>query len=148
MVKDKRYVEEKMKERVRNAGTWLQKGMEAAEDPLDILLKDPEAFAKRMIDGLMDAIRRGNYALGLEKAKKRNKWKNKIPHAARHYEDMADLMVQYALEDYEDRKKCIEEAKAAIANMPKATRADRIKRSAAYQEKVAECFDRLYGRKG
>jgi len=147
VVKDRAYVEEKMKERVRTAGTWLQRGMEQAEDPVEVLLKDPEGFAKKLVDGLMDAIRRGNYKIGLEKASKRGKWRSKIPLAARHFEEVADLMVEYALEDYEARAKCIEEARKAIAGMPKATRADRIKRSAAYQEKVAECFDRLYGRK-
>jgi len=147
MVKDRKVVEEKMRERVATAGKYLKEGMEAAPDPLDILLKDPDGYAKKLLDALNEAIRKGEFKIGLEKAKKRNKWKEAIDIAARRFEEVADKMVARALEDYEARKKCIEEAKAKIANMPATTRDQRIARSAAYQKAVAECFDRLYGRK-
>jgi len=136
-----------MKERVRTAGAWLVKGMEQAEDPIEILLRDPEGFAKKLVDGLLEAIRKGNFEVGLKKAKKRDAWRKKIPLAGRHYEDVVDIMVEHALDDYDARKKCIEEAKKAIEKMPKATRKDRIARSTKYQELVGECFDKLYGRK-
>lgn len=147
MVKSKELVEEKMRERVRTAGKYLKAGMAEAEDPVEKLLKDPDGYAKKLVDGLLEAIKRGEFAIGLQKAKKRDKWKNAQDIASRRYEESADLMVQYALEDYEARKKCIEEAKKAIENMPATTREQRIARSAEYQRRVAECFDKLYGRK-
>jgi hypothetical protein len=147
MAKSKSYVEEKMKERVRTAGTWLQRGMEEAPDPIEVLLKDPDAYMKALIEGLQDALKRGSWKIGLEKAKRRNKWKGAIPRAGAHYEEVADDMTKNALEDYDARMDCVEKAKKAIEALPKATRAQRIARSQKYLDEVGKCFDALYGRK-
>ena len=147
MAKPKELVEEKMKERVQTAGKYLKAGMESAPDPIDIILSDPEKYLKRLIDGLVEAIRTGKMEASLKRAKDRNAWKKSIPRAAAHFEERADEMVQNAMESYDSRMQCIEQAKKAIADMPKATRAQRIARSKAYLEKVAECFDKVFGRK-
>ncbi|GAH97090.1 unnamed protein product, partial [marine sediment metagenome] len=49
---------------------------------------------------------------------------------------------------YDVRKGCIEKAKAAIKDMVKTTRANRIARSAKYQEEMGKCMDAAKGRKG
>jgi hypothetical protein len=147
MVKSPERVRAKMLDRVRTAGAELKAGMEAAPDPIDIALKDPEAHAKKMVDGLAEAQRRGAIRAGLEKAKKRNAWANAIDKAARHYEDAADDMVDRSMEDYPQRAQAIERAKAAVANMPTVTRDQRIAKGMAYQKAVAQEFDKLYGRK-
>ena len=41
---------------------------------------------------------------------------------------------------------CVDWAKAQIAKMPEATRAQRIAKSAAYQTKMGECMDKARGR--
>lgn len=147
MVKSKAAAERKMKDRVSTAGPYLKEGMEEAEDPIDVLLKDPEKYAKALIAGLTEAIRRGDYKLGLETAKGRDAWKKAIPRAGTHYEERADDMTAHAMEDYDQRASCIEEAKKGIDAMPKATRAQRIARSAKYQELMGVCMDRVKGRK-
>lgn len=147
MVKSKAAAEAKMRENVRVAGRWLADAMEEADDPIDVILKDPDAYAKKLADGVVEAIRRGDYKVGLETAKKRNAWRASKDRASTHYEERADDMVKHAMEDYDERKKCIEAAKAAIAGMPKATRAQRIARSAKYQEEMGSCMDKVKGRK-
>ncbi|MHC1567521.1 MAG: hypothetical protein ACXQTD_07415 [Candidatus Syntropharchaeia archaeon] len=146
-VKTREEVEAKMRERIGTAGKYLQEALEKAEDPLDVLLKDPDAFAKKLAENLAEAIRTGKFASGLKKAKERNAWKNATERAGRHYEERTDDIVEHALSNYDERRKCIEEARKAIENMPTRTREDRIKRSAEYQRRVAECFDRVFGRK-
>ena len=42
--------------------------------------------------------------------------------------------------------KCVDWAKAQVAKMPEATRAQRIAKSAAYQTKMGECMDKARGR--
>jgi hypothetical protein len=147
MVKSKARVEAKMKERVRTAGSELKAGMLEGPDPIDIALKDPAAHAKKMQDGLNEAIRRGKVEGGLKKAKERNSWKNSIDRAASNYEGAADRMVAHAMEDYDARAAAIERAKAKVAGMPRTTRAQRIAYGAAYAQAVGEEMDRLYGRK-
>jgi len=147
MAKPKELVEEKMKERVQTAGKYLKAGMENAPDPIDVILSDPEKYLKRLIDGLVESIRTGKMQSALKRAKDRNAWKKSIDRASAHYEERAEDMVANAMESYESRMKCIEEAKKAIADMPKATRAQRIARSQKYLQAVAECFDRVFGRK-
>jgi len=147
MVKSKDLVEEKMKERVQTAGKYLKAGMEEAEDPIDVLLSNPDLYLKRMIDGLMEALRTGKILAGLKRAKERDAWKNSIDRAASHYEERAEDMVKNAMESYEKRMECIEKARKAIADMPKATRKQKIARSQKYLEVVGECFDKVFGRK-
>lgn len=147
MVKSKAAAEKKMKDRVSTAGPYLKEGMDEAEDPIDVLLKNPDKYAKALIAGLTEAIRRGDFKLGLETAKARNAWRNAIPRAGAHYEERAEDMTAHAMEDYDERAKCIDEAKKAIDSLPKATRTQRIARSAKYQELMGECMDRVKGRK-
>lgn len=147
MVKSKAVAERRMKDRVATAAPYLKEGFEEAEDPIDVLLKNPEEYAKKLLAGVTEAIRRGEYKIGLETAKKRNSWKESTERAGRHYEERADDMVKHAMEDYDDRAKCLEEAKKAISDMPKATRAQRIARSAKHQEVVGACMDKVKGRK-
>jgi len=147
MVKSVEQVREKMKDRIATAGKYLRSGMTGAEDPIDVLLRDPDAFAKKLMDGVAEAVRRGSYGVGLKTAKERNAWRTAIDRAGTHFEERADDMVNHALEGYEERVKCIEEAKKAIAGMPSATRAQRIARSAKYQETMGACMDRVKGRK-
>lgn len=147
MVKSKAAAEKKMRDRVSTAGPYLQEGMTEAEDPIDVLLKDPEGNAAKLIAGLQDAIKRGQYKIGLLTAKNRDAWKSAIPRAGAHFEERAVDMVNHAMEDYDVRAKCIEEAQKAIGTMSKATRAQRIARSAKYQELMGVCMDKAKGRK-
>ena len=148
MVKSKAYAEKKMKDRVSTAGPYLKEGMEEGEDPIDVLLKDPETFAKRLVENLTEAIRRGKYKGGLETAKARDAYTKAIPRAASHFEERAEDMVAHAMEDYDERAKCIEEAQKGIKAMPTKTRTNRIAKSAKYQELMGGCMDRVKGRKG
>lgn len=148
MVKSKAYAEKKMKDRVSTAGIYLREGMEEAEDPIDVLLKNPEGYAKRLIENLSEALRRGKFKGGLETAKARNAWKGAIDRAGAHFEERADDMVDHAMEDYDVRAKCIEEAQKGIFDMPTKTRANRIARSGKYQELMGACMDKAKGRKG
>lgn len=147
MVKSKADVEAKMKDRVSTAGAYLKKGMESAEDPIDILLKDPDGYAKALIAGLQDAIKRGSYKIGLERAKARNSWKGSKDRAGAHFEERAGDLVAHAMETYDSRATAVVAAQAKIKSMPSATRAQRIARSTAYQQFVGEEFDKVFGRK-
>lgn len=147
MVKSKTVAERRMTDRVRTAAPYLMEGFDEAEDPIDVLLKDPDEFAKRLIAGVTEAIRRGDYKIGLEKAKARNAWKGSKERAGSHYEERVEDMVKHAMEDYDERATCIESAKKGIAAMPKATRAQRIARSSKYQELMGVCMDKVKGRK-
>jgi hypothetical protein len=147
MVKSKSTVEEKMRDRIATAGKYLKLGMSEADDPLDVILKDPEAYAKKLADGIVEAIRRGSYQAGIKKAKERNAWETSHDRAAQHYEERTDDIVQRSMESYDKRADCIEKAKQAIANMPSTTRSQRIARSAKYQEIVGDCMDKAFGRR-
>lgn len=147
MVKSRAAVERKMKDRVTTAGTYLKEGMAEAEDPVDVLLKDIGENEKKLVDGVTESIRRGKYKAGLETAKSRDSWGKSHDRAAAHYEERADDMVSHAMEGYDERKGCIEAAKAVSDKMPKATRAQRIARSAKYQELMGACMDRVKGLK-
>lgn len=147
MVKSKAAVERKMRDRVATAGTYLKEGMADAEDPVDVLLKDITANEKKMVDGMTEAVRRGKFKAGLETAKTRGSWGKSHDRAAAHYEERADDMVAHSMEGYDERKNCIEAGQAAIAGMPKATRGQRIARSAKYQEVMGSCMDRVRGLK-
>jgi hypothetical protein len=146
-VKDRSEVETKMKDRVGTAGKYLKESLEKADDPLDVLLGNPDKYIDLMVKGIQEAQRTGKIQSGLKKAKDRDAWRKSIPRAGAHYEERTDDMVDHALDDYDERKKCIESALGAIGGMPSTTRTQRISRSAEYQKKVAECFDKLYGRK-
>jgi len=148
VVKSKADVEEKMKDRISTAGAYLKKGMEAAEDPIDVLLKDPDGYGKALLAGLQDAMKRGSYKIGLERAKGRNAWKGSMDRAGAHFEERSDDLVKHAMETYDARKGAIEAAKAKIKSMPSSTREQRIARSTAYQRFVGEEFDKVFGRKG
>lgn len=147
MVKSRADVEKKMRDRVGTAGQYLKDGMTAAVDPVDVLLKDPEAAAKRMTDGLADAVRRGSYRVGLERAKQRNSWKNSVGRAATHFEERKDDMVKNAMDSYDARAGAIAAAKARTDGMPVATRDQRIAKSMAYLKAVGEEMDKVFGRK-
>ena len=147
MVKSRAAVERKMRDRVATAGTYLKEGMGEAEDPVDVLLKDVAANEKKLIDGVTEAVRRGKFKAGLETAKARGSWGKSHDRAAAHYEERADDMVEHAMDGYDERKNCIEAAQKAIESMPKATRAQRIARSAKYQEAMGSCMDRVRGLK-
>lgn len=147
MVKSRAAVERKMRDRVATAGTYLKEGMAEADDPVDVLLKDVAANEKKLLDGVAEAIRRGKYKSGLEVAKARGSWGKSHDRAASHYEERADDMVDHAMEGYDERKNCIETAQKALEAMPKATRAQRIARSAKYQEVMGSCMDRVRGLK-
>jgi len=147
MVKSKAAVTRKMRDRVSGAGTYLKEGMEEAPDPVDTILSDIAGNEKKLQDGLNEAIRRGTYKAGLERAKARGSWKKSLDRAGAHYEERASDMVDHAMEGYDERASCIENAKSAIASMPKATRAQRIARSAKYQEVMGSCMDRVRGLK-
>ncbi|MDD3137101.1 MAG: hypothetical protein PHF64_11430 [Methanoregula sp.] len=147
MVKSQADVEAKMKDRVGTAGTYLKKGMAQADDPVDVLLKDPEGYGQKMKAGLDDAIKRGNYRVGLERAKARNAWKNSEDRAAAHFEERKDDMVKNAMDSYPKRAAAIEAAKQQVANMPTATRDQRIAKSQAYLKAVGQEMDKAFGRK-
>ena len=147
MVKSKADVEAKMKDRVSTAGQYLKKGMESAEDPIDVLLKNPEGYAKKLVDGLQDAIRRGNYKIGLERAKGRNAYKGSKDRAGAHFEERTGDMVKNAMDTYDSRAGAIKAAQDRVANMPTATREQRIAKSTAYQKAVGEEFDKVFGRR-
>ena len=147
MVKTRAEVEEKMRDRVGTAGKYLKQGMDGAEDPIDVLLKDPAAAQKKLLDGQAEAARRGSYEAGLRKAKERNAWQNSKDRAAAHYEERTDDMVSNAMSSYDARAGAIERAQAAVKDMPTTTRAQRIAKSAKYQETVGAEFDKVFGRK-
>ncbi len=147
MVKSKEVAERRMRERMRIASEALKEGMLEAEDPLEVLMKDPEGFAKKLSEGIAEAIRKGKWQHGVKVAKSRDSWKKSIDTAGAHYGDKVDVAVEHAMEDYDVRAKCIEEAKKAIEGMPSTTRAQRIARSAKYQEVMGECMDRAKGLK-
>jgi len=136
-----------MKDRVSTAGTYLKKGMASAEDPIDVLLKNPEAAAKKLQDGLADAIRRGNYKIGLERAKARNSYKGSMDRAGSHFEERTGDMVKNAMDTYDQRAAAIKAAQDRTAQMPTATREQRIAKSTAYQKAVGEEFDKVFGRR-
>ena len=146
MVKSKAYAEKKMKDRVSTAGPYLKEGMEEGEDPIEVLLKDVDMFAKRLVENLIESIRRGKYKGGLTTAKARDAWKKAIPRAAEHFQDRADDMVEHAMEDYDVRAGCIAEAQKGIKDMSTKTRANRIAKSARYQELMGACMDKVKGR--
>jgi len=147
MVKSKAKAEEKMRDRVSTAGKYLKEGLDEAPNPIDILLKDYDAKAKALLAGLAESIRTGKHKIGLEVAKKRGSWAASHDRAASHFEERTEDMVTHAMEDYDVRAGCIEKAKAAIAGMVKTTRANRIARSAKYQEEMGKCMDAAKGRK-
>lgn len=147
MVKTAQEVREKMQDRVSTAGKYLKQGMDGAEDPIDILLKDPAKYQKKLLDGQVEAAKRGAYEAGLRKAKERNAWSGSKERAAAHYEERTDDMVENAMSSYDARKGAIERAQAATADMPTTTRTQRIAKSAKYQEVVGTEFDKIFGRK-
>lgn len=148
MVKSKALAEKKMKDRVESAGKYLTEALGEAPDPLDVILEDPEGHMKKMEAGLKEANRTGKTIGGIKKAKERNSWATSHDRAGSHYEERAADMVNHAMEDYDVRAGCIETAKKVIKSMAKATRTDRIKRSARYQEEMGKCMDRAKGRTG
>ena len=147
MVKSAAEVEEKMRDRVSTAGKYLRSGMASAPDPIDVLLKDPSGYAKKLQDGLNEAIRRGSYEAGLKKAKARNSWRDSLERAGAHFEERTDDMVANAMSSYDARAAAIGRAQAIVETMPTTTRTQRIAKSAAYQKAVGEEFDKVFGRK-
>ncbi len=147
MVKSRAQVEAKMKDRVGTAGTYLKQGMQSAEDPTDVLLKDPEKYGQKMLAGLQDAVKRGNYRVGLERAKQRGSWKGSQDRAASHFEERKEDMVKNAMDSYDQRATAIEAAKKRVAEMSTATRDQRIAKAAAYAKAVGEEMDKVFGRR-
>ncbi len=147
MVKSKAAVERKMRDRASTAGTYLKEGLGEAEDPVDVLLRDISGNEKKLADGVAEAIRRGKYKAGLEKAKQRDSWGKSHDRAAAHYEEAAGRMVDHAMEGYDERAACIEKAKASIKSMPTTTRDQRIAKGAAYAKAMGSCMDSVRGLK-
>lgn len=147
MVKTAAEVAGKMKERVGTAGKYLREGMAGAEDPLDIISKDPSGYAKKLAAGVNESVRTGAYEAGIKKAKEANSWQNSQERAGRHFEERADDMVTNAMKDYEGRARAIEAAQKIVEKLPTTTREQRIAKSTAYQKAVGAEFDKLYGRK-
>lgn len=147
-IKTKAEVEEKMTDRVSTAGKFLKDAIDKAEDPIDVILSNPDKYIKKLVDGLIQAQKEGKILAGFKKAKKRDAWKNSKDRAGAHYEERTGDMVKNALEDYDARAKVIDEARKAVDDMPTTTRAQRIAKSAKYQDIVGKGFDSLYGRKG
>lgn len=148
MAKSAEQTREKMRDRVRGAGKYLEEGMKAGEDPVEKALKDIKKHEQKMIDGLQEAQRTGAIEEGLRKAQKRGSWEKAIPKAARHFEDSADQMVENAMEDYDERMAVVAKAKKLVEDMPTVTRSQRIAKSAKYQDEAGKLFDKLYNRKG
>lgn len=147
MVKSQADVEAKMRDRVSTAGTYLIKGMQSAEDPVDVLLKDPAGNAAKMVAGLQDAVKRGNYKIGLERAKARGSWKGSQTRAGSHFEERKEDMVKNAMDSYPARAAAIKAAQDFTAGMSTATRDQRIAKGSAYLKKVGEEMDKAFGRK-
>lgn len=147
MVKSAAEVREKMADRVGTAGKYLKQGMDAAEDPIEVLLKDPAASQKKLLDGQMEAAKRGSWEAGLRRAQGRNAWQNSKDRAAAHYEERTGDMVDNAMASYDARAAAIERAQNAVKDLPTTTRAQRIAKSAKYQTVVGEEFDKVFGRK-
>jgi len=147
MVKTSAEVAEKMKERVATGGKYLRQGMAAAEDPLDVISKDPTGYAKKLQAGVNEAVRTGSYEAGIKKAKAANSWKGSQDRAGAHFEERAGDMVTNAMRDYDQRAQAIAAAQRAVANLPTTTRDQRIAKSAAYQKAVGAEMDKIYGRK-
>lgn len=147
MVKSASEVREKMEERVATAGKYLKTGMQNADDPVKKILNNVDEYQSKLVAGVQEAAKRGNYKAGLQKAADRNAWSNSVDRAASHYEERASDMVDNALSDYDQRAAAIERAKKAVSSMPTTTREQRIAKSAAYQKAVGAEFDKLYGRK-
>jgi len=147
MVASKERARKKMEERVATAGSYLKEGMEEAEDPVDILLKDPEKYGKQMVDGLQNAVQSGRYKGGLERAKQRGSYKRSTERAANHYSERAGDMAEHAMEDYDARAAAIKRAQDAIRHMPKATYEQRKARMNKYNEVIHQEMNKLYGRK-
>jgi hypothetical protein len=148
MVKSAAEVAEKMKERVATGGKYLRKGMDAAEDPLDIISRDPTGYAKKLAAGVTESVRTGAYEAGIKKAKANDSWGKSKERAGRHFEERADDMVTNSMIDYDARAKAIENAQNSVKNLPTVTRDQRIAKSAAYQKAVGAEMDKVYGRKG
>lgn len=147
MVKTATEVAEKMRERVGTAGKYLKQGMEGAVDPLDVLNKNPEESKKKWQAGIAESARKGSYEQGIKRAKENDSWRKSQDRAAAHFEERKDDMVINSMKDYDKRAAAIETAQKAVAGMPTTTRAQRIAKSAAYQTKVGEEMDKIYGRK-
>jgi ElaB/YqjD/DUF883 family membrane-anchored ribosome-binding protein len=147
MTKSAERVRQKMLDRVRTAGSELKAGMEAAEDPLQIISKDPDGYAKKLQKGVDEAVRRGKYQAGVKKAAADNRWKKSIDRAAENYEKSTDVMVDRAMESYEPRMAAIKAAKAACAHMPRGSLEQNLAYAAAYGKAVSKEFDGKFGRK-
>jgi hypothetical protein len=147
MVKSLEAAKRKMKDRVSTAASYLQEGLGEAPDPIDILLKNPDASAKKLADGVNQSIKSGKYKQGLEKAKKRGSWRDSHERAGAHYAERADDMSEHAMEDYPARAAAIKRCQDAIADMPKATFVQREARGAKYRQLYHEEMNKLYGRK-
>lgn len=146
-MKGKDRVKRKMLERVKIAGPELIAGMDEAEDPLDVILKDPEGKTKALVAGVQEAAKRDSYIVGVKKAKARDSWNKSKPRAGAHYEERADDMVENSMADYDERMASIEAAIKEVEDMPTTTRDQRIAKSQAYLKAVGKKFDLQYGRK-
>lgn len=147
MVKSKARTEAKMRRGVAAAGPEIIAGMEDAPSPQKVILDDIDQKEKNLVAGVTEAVKRGNYKLGNEKALKRDSYHKSKERASSHYVERADDMVEHSMDDYDDRAAAIQRAKDSIANMPTVTRDQRMARGAAYTKAVALEFDKLYGRK-
>lgn len=147
MVKTATQVAEKMRSRVSGSGKYLKEGMQAGTDPLDVLSRNPTAYAQKLQAGVTEAIRKGSYEAGIKKAKANDSWKKSVDRAGAHFEEAAPRMVENAMKDYDQRATVIKAAQDKVAPMATTTRAQRIAKAAAYAEASGAGYDALYGRK-
>lgn len=146
MVKSKATAEKRMARNIVGAGASLKEGFEEAENPVDKLVRMGEDGVKRQVAGVQEAARKGKQLQGLKKAQARGSWIASKDRAASHFEERGADMVAHAMETYDGRAKCLEDAKKALEKEPRTTRAQREAYGVKYRTLTAECMDKLYGR--
>ena len=143
MAKDKKLVEEKMKERVRTSGKYHKAGLEAAENPLEKALEQLELMKQR----LLAAFESGAVEAGMKEALESGKWEKRIPVAARRWEESSNYMVEEYMKKYNEIMDCVEWAKAQVKDLPRVTVEQRAEYAKQYQIKMHECMAKKKGLK-
>jgi hypothetical protein len=145
MVKSKETARARMERGVRGAGEALKEGFREGENPVKVLLADPDLEKKHQA-GVAEAHRKGKMRAGLKKADERNAWPESADRAAAHYTEKEAEMVDHAMEDYDQRATCLEAAKKAVKDMPRTTVDQREARGKAYRDSFRKCLDKAKGR--
>ena len=145
MVKSQAVAEARMRRNIVGAGESLKEGFAEAEDPVKVLLADPDMEKKHQA-GVAEAHRKGKMRKGLQIASDRGSWPDSASRAAAHFEERSEDMVKHSMETYPARAKCIEDVKASLKKEARTTRAQKIAYGAKFQAAVGECIDKIYGR--